>query len=37
MKNKGYAKFWGQVRCVMGDVQLTYLGGLISSSSVHTS
>ena len=22
MKNKGYAKCWGQIRCIMGDVQV---------------
>ena len=25
MKNKGYAKFWGQIRCFMGDGQLAYI------------
>ena len=24
MKNKGYAKFWGQISCAIGDVQLAY-------------
>ena len=24
MKNKGYAKFWGQRRCIMGDVQVAF-------------
>ena len=24
MKNKGYANFWGQVWCIMGDVQVAY-------------
>ena len=22
MKNKGYAKCWGQIRCIIGDVQV---------------
>ena len=24
MKNKGYAKCWGQINCAIGDVQLAY-------------
>ena len=24
MKNKGYAKFGGQIKCIMGDVQVAY-------------
>ena len=24
MKNTGYAKFWGQISCTIGDVQLAY-------------
>ena len=24
MKNKGYAKFWGQIRCIMGNVKVAY-------------
>ena len=25
MKNNGCAKFWGKIRCIMGDVQVAYL------------
>ena len=25
MKNKGYAKVWGQTKCTMGDVQMANL------------
>ena len=24
MKNKGYVKFWGQIRCIKGDLQVAY-------------
>ena len=24
MKNKGCAKFWGQIRCIMGNVKVAY-------------
>ena len=25
MKNKGYVKFWGQIRCIKEDVQVAYV------------
>ena len=24
IENNAYAKFWGQIRCIMGDVQVAY-------------
>ena len=35
MKNKGYAKIgggWGQISCIMGDVQVAYYLVFLSSS-----
>ena len=29
MKNKGYAKFWGQKRSIMGDVQMANTDSLL--------
>ena len=26
IENNAYAKFWGQIRCIMGDVQVPYIG-----------
>ena len=34
MKGKGYAKFGGKIRCIMGDVQVTYKQALTNNWSL---
>ena len=31
IENNTYAKFWGQIRCIMGDVQVVYIGVVLFS------
>ena len=31
IENDAYAKFWGQIRCIMGDVQVAYIGFVLFS------